>query len=400
MGTMNLRKVGWLLFGTLGLLVGLLSLNSLVETNNEGYYQIKQAALSGDMTVRTLPGTYLQLFGSIFTYQVSDMYYFSKHDEGGTSWEADPIRVRFNDGGTADITGSLKFRLSSTEKDQLLLHRDFKSYLAVKQDLIRQVVTEALMQTSSLMRAEESYSTRRAEFVSLAEDQVKYGIYDTISEEHHEKDADGNVFIETDVNVRTDATGKKIIKKVSPFLSYHIEVIQFVIKDLDFDATIDALISKKKEAEQQKVVAKANAERAKQDAITEREQGAARIAKAKADEDVVKIQAVTQAAKEYEVSVFARKRADEEAKAKILQGEAEARVSKLKVAAGLTPLEAAQIRMQTAIGVAEKLSSVKFPSLMVIGGGNGTGGHALNPFDAVGLESFMRLSEKMSGSKE
>lgn len=391
---MNMKRGLILVFGIFGLITALSLSSQILETNDAGYYQVKQAAFSGSLSVKNEPGTYWQGFGTISTYQNSDMYYFSKHDEGDKVG-SEAIRVRFNDGGTANVTGSLKFRLPSNEKDQLQLHRDFKTYLAVKEDLIRQVVTEALMQTASLMRAEESYSTRRAEFAALAEEQVRFGIYDTISDERKEKDADGNEFIEMNIMVKIGADGKKLLKKTSPLVRYNIEVLQFVIKDLDFDQTIDALIAKKKEAEQQKVVAKANAEKAKQDAITEREQGAARIAKAKADEDVEKIKAVTQAQKAFEVSVLQRKQADEDAKAKILQGEAEARVAKLKVAAGLTPYEAAQIKMQTAIGVAEKMSNISFPSTMVIGGG-ANGGAALNPFDAVGLESFIRLSEKLA----
>lgn len=39
---------------------------------------------------------------------------------------------------------------------------------------------------------------------------------------------------------------------------------------------------------------------------------------------------------------------------------------------------------------------------MIIGGDSGKGGQALNPFDAVGLESFIRINEKMTktNSKE
>lgn len=57
--------------------------------------------------------------------------------------------------------------------------------------------------------------------------------------------------------------------------------------------------------------------------------------------------------------------------------------------------------MKTAIGVAEKLSQVKFPGMMVIGGSEGgKGGQASNPFDAVGLESFMRINEKFNNAKD
>lgn len=366
----------------------------MFETNDAGFYQVKQAAMTGELTVRNEPGTYFQNLGTITTYQISDMYYFSKSDlDGGTGSDADPIKIRFNDGGTAEVSGGIKFRLPRDPERQLLLHNDFKSYDRVKHDIMRQTVAEAMMQTATLMKAEESYSTRRSEFTSLVEDQVKYGIYETEAREFKEKDADGNEFIEREVNIKKDAKGNPIVRKDSPLKRYNIEVIQFVIKDIDFDQTIDALIQKKKEAEQLKVVARAQAEKAKQDAITAREQGAASIAVEKAKQEVEKIKEVTIAQKEYEVAQLGAKKAKEEADAEITKGKALAEVNRLKVAAGLTPLEKATIAKETAIGVAEQLSKVQFPGMMVIGGANGG---STNPFDAVGLESFMRISEKLS----
>lgn len=368
----------------------------IFETNNAGYYQIKQAAMSGEMTVIADPGTYLQMFGNITTYQISDVYYFSKTEGEGDGPTAEPIKVRFNDGGTAEISGMIKFRLPTDPEKRMALHRDFKSFEAIKHDLMRQVVTEALMQTAPLMRAEDSYSTRRSEFTDIAEDQVTLGIFETVSKEFKEKDADGNEFIVAEVNVKHDDKNQPLIRKVSPLKQYGIEVIQFVIKDIDFDQTIDALIAKKKEAEQQKVVARANAEKAKQDAITAREQGNASIAVEKAKQEVEKIKEVTIAQKEFEVAKLNAQKAKEEANADIVKGKALAEINRLKVQAGLTPLEKATLDKETKIGIAAELAKVTLPSTMIIGGGsNGP----LNPFDAVGLESFMRINEKMSGSK-
>ena len=76
------------------------------------------------------------------------------------------------------------------------------------------------------------------------------------------------------------------------------------------------------------------------------------------------------------------------------QGEAEAYAAKKKVEAGLTPLEKAKIEMETKIGIAKALASVKFPDRMVIAGGSEHGG--TNPFDAVGLQSLYDLSDKMA----
>ncbi|MEE2959334.1 MAG: SPFH domain-containing protein [Myxococcota bacterium] len=402
------RKRTGIIISVVALLLAITGLSSeIFETNMEGYYQVKQAAISGEMTVRNQAGLYPQLFGHITTYQVSDMYYFSKSSlDGGDTEESAPIKVRFNDGGTALVSGSIKYRLSSNEDHQLALHRDFKRYEAVKNDLVRQVVTEALMQTATLMKAEESYSTRRSEFTALAEEQIKDGIYETESSVEKEKDAEGNEFVVRSVFIKGDKIGKLVVRKDSPFLRYEIKILQFVIKDIDFDQTIDALIAKKKEAEQQKVVAQANAEKAKQDAITAREQGAANVAKAKAAEEVEKIRAVTKAqkekevaelnaAKEYAVAQLNRQKAEEDSKAALVKGEADAKVAKLKVAAGLSPREAAEFHMQTAIGVAEQLKGLQLPQLFITGSGSGGKGQ-VDPFSAVGLESFMRISEKLT----
>ena len=50
--------------------------------------------------------------------------------------------------------------------------------------------------------------------------------------------------------------------------------------------------------------------------------------------------------------------------------------------------------METKIGIAKALASVKFPANMVISGSSQTGG--TNPFEAVGLQSLYNLSNKMS----
>lgn len=390
----RVKLIGLAVGGLVAILLVATVGRELFATNDQGYYQIKQAAVTGDVTVHNQSGTYLRLFGEITTYHVSDMYYFSKSDlDGGSGSESDPIDIRFNDGGTAKVSGGIKFRLPSDPTSQLLIHRDFKSYERVKHDLIRQTVAEALMQTATLMRAEESYSTRRSEFTSLVEDQVKNGIYETEAREFKSKDSEGNEFVEREVNIKKDSKGQPIIRKVSPLKTYNLDVVQFVIKDIDFDQTIDALIAKKKEAEQMKVVARANAEKAKQDAITARAQGDAMIATEKAKQEVEKIKEVTIAQKNFEVSQLQRKQADQDAASEIVKGKAEAEINKLKVQAGLTPLERATIDKETRIGVAHELSAVQFPGMMIIGG-EGKGGGALNPFDAIGLKSFMDLNDR------
>src|ERR1700677_1216822 len=112
---MDLKKVkllSLLVVGVVGLFLLIGVGRGLVGTNNAGYYVVRQAAVTGTMTVIDSPGSYLKLFADTHTYQVSDMHYFSKSNlDGGEGAESDPIHVRFNDGGTADISGAIKYRL-------------------------------------------------------------------------------------------------------------------------------------------------------------------------------------------------------------------------------------------------------------------------------------------------
>lgn len=428
----NPRKIGiGIVTGVSLLLLGIF-LPQIAETNQEGNYQIKQAAITGDMTVRNKAGMYPQMFGSITTYQVSDMYYFSTSNlDGGAGEDSDPIGVRFNDGGTAVISGFIKFRLSTAEDKQLLVHKEFKSYKSVVSDLIRQHVASSLKQTASLMQAEETYSSRRAEFISLVENQIVRGIFETESTIEKVMDVSGKEFIRRGVKVKVDSTGKPVVKNDSPLVRYGIEVLDFNIKDIDFDETIDALIAKKKEAQQKMVVAKAQAEEAKQNAITALEKGKASVAVAKAEEEVTKIREITRmqkekavaelnaekelnvgkiraqkeydvakltAEKELQVAKLSKAAAEETAKAKLMLGESEAKVASLKVQAGLTPLQRAEIDRDTQIGVAAELAKIKLPETFIAGGGGAGGG--LDPFTAIGLESLINVKDKMTRNRE
>jgi len=381
-------------FAAVGAVVAVGLTGQLFETNDAGFYQVKQAALSGTMSTHNEAGIYPQLFGSISTYKLSETSYFSEA-EGN---DIGAVNVRFDGGGTAKISGSIKYRLSSDPTTQLKLHSDFRSFSAVEHDLIRQVVTASLMQTSALFKPDDVYSTRRAEFISVAEEQIRTGLFATESFEELVKDAEGNESISRTVKVKHDKDGNPIIKTPSAFKQYGIEVIQFVIKELDFDDIIDQSIMAKKQAEQKEVVAKANAETSKQDTISAQEKGKADVAIAEAAALVIKKTAVIEAEKQTAIEEEKAKQADFAAKATRAKGAAEAYAAKLKVSAGLSPLEQAEIDRDTAIGVADKMSNVKFPQMMIIGGGS-NGGSAMNPFDAVGLESFIKISKGLASGK-
>ena len=364
----------------------IIAAGSLFETNSFGNYQIKQAAVTGDVTVRSEPGLYWQGMGTITTYPISE----------DLSFEDAGISVRFNDGSIAKVKGTVKFKLSLKPEKQKELHRDYSSFKNVVTDLIQRNVQEALAQSAVLMVAEDSYSARRAEFSDMAKQQLERGVFKTETKNIDSVDETGTKFKKRVIEVIHDKDGQPVVQKESLLKHYEIEILQFVVNDFEYDAKINELIAKKKEAEQIKIVAAAVAERAKQDALTAEAEGSAKIAQAKAEAEVKKMTEVIEAQKRTEVAKLAAQQAKYEAEKIKAQGEAEAYAAKKKVEAGLTPLEKAKIEMETKIGIAKALAGVKFPERMIISGAGSNGG--TNPFEAVGLQSLYELSNKIGNN--
>lgn len=360
---------------------------TMFSSNNYDQYKVRQGFLSGKMSVINEAGIYFSGLDKVTNYEVSDDISFEDHG----------VEVRFSDGAVVGVKGTVKYKMPTNPEKQLLIHKDFASNKSVVTDLIVKNVKEALSQTATLMAAEESYSSRRGEFASVAEQQFREGIFETSTKEVEDVDSTGTKFKRKVTSV-VYKEGKPVIRKETLLKKYGIEVLQFVVNDFTFDVDIQKLINQKKIKEQEKVISWSEAEKAKAEAITEAEKGKARIAKAEADAEVEKKTAVVEAQKKAEVAKLEAQQAEFEAKAIKIKGESEAYANKLKVQAGLTPLEKANIEKETAIGVAHELSNVKLPETMIISGGSE--GKGTNPWDAVGLNSFYDLSKKISNDKK
>ncbi len=382
-----------------GLLFGLIGFNSVVGSVDSREYHVKQAAVTGDLSVHAQPGMYNKMFGDIEEYPRTYTFYFSKEElDGGDDASAQALKATFMGNSTADVSGMVKVILPTAHEKQIALHRDYGSIEGVAMDLIRNTVASALKQTGPMFRPEEAFVTRRPEFTQIMRDILTDGIpaTETVVDSIVTGEGEDQKVIQLSKSVlKRDKNGQLIITTESTFREYGITITQFDIKDFDFDAKTDELIRKKKESEQKIVAAEAEAKKAKQDALTAIENGKARVAKAEADALVEKKTAVVNAEREAAVAKENKIKAQLDADALLATKRAEAEAARLKVKAGLTPQEKAEWDYKTSVGVAEHLSKVNMPELMVIGGGKG-GSNNLNPFDAIGLESFHNLSKKMS----
>ena len=104
-------------------------------------------------------------------------------------------------------------------------------------------------------------------------------------------------------SIDTNEDGSPIVLS-SDLNAYGIVLMGHQITDWDFEKKTLDQISTKRQATMAIITAKANAERAKQDAITAEEQGKANVMKAKYEQEVLKEKAVVVAEREKEVATI------------------------------------------------------------------------------------------------
>ena len=372
-------------------------------------------------------GLYFKGFASIYKYDLAKSFYFNSSTEkvDGHGWEGDEddeddISVTLSRNANADISGYLMYELP-TDCDKLIeLHKNQRSDKGIKHNLVRNAVLSAVRKTAPLFTAEEAKVTKIAEFRRLAEDQLVEGEYLTTIEVLKEKagedevDSTGKVVKKAEVQeyrvtkLKLDKDGHRIITKKSPITQYGIVVKQLEIQNVKLDPKAQQQLDIVKEREMQRVANATAAETAKQKAITAKAEGDARIAEAKATQEVQKMTEVTMAEKEKAVAILNAERekevarlnalkAIEDAKRSKAEGEAEAAANRAKVAAGLSPQERAEWDYKTKVGVAEALAKSSHPLVPeIMMTGDGKNGGAGTAMDAVGLNMLMDLTTKLS----
>lgn len=401
-------KLSLTFFGILIILTIVLS-GQIIENNRAGYFQVKQAFMTGKLTSRMEPGWYAQMFGAIHTYKnVSTIGFGDEKGEGSADIRAIP--VIFNDGSKATISGLVRIKLPSTPEGAINLK---KLYAGGFEHFIRSgivpIVKNAVKLSANLRSAQDAYTTL-ALFQQDVGDQLRNGIYETSSDVIERTTSAGDVEkIRLTKVVLDSVTGKP--KRVSNRLSeLGCEITECVISIPDFDNLVENMIAKRKEEAMKTELAKQAAIRAQQDRITIEEQGKADVMKVKYQKEQEKIAAVVDAQKEKEVAELGAHKKLEVAKLermaakeyktkRILEAEADATYKrKVMVADGalaqkLKTYEAVQARWAEAI---EK-SGVNWVPQVVMGDGGRQRSNGANALiDLLGVKAAKDLALDMS----
>ncbi len=387
---MKNKKVFAIVFGVLAIMV-LIMMGSILETNTAGYFQIKQAAISGNMSVRFNPGTYFQWFGTISDYKNVATVGIGEHHVGEGVADIESVDVIFNDGSKAKISGLIRVKLPNDLHGAINLKSEYaQGFEHFIGSGVVPIVNNAIKLSANLRSAQDAYTTL-ALFQQAVEDQLKNGIYVTKSDKIEKTTSTGDVE-EQRVTVLVYGADGQPLRTPNRLQQLGCVVLECVIDVPQFDAKVEEMIAKRKDEAMKTELAKQEAIRAKQDALTAEQQGLANVAKAKYEQEVVKVSAVTVAQKEFEVAALAAKKEEENKKATIFKGQAEAEANRLKVAAGLSPQEAAEWAYKTKVGVAAELAKVNVPSVMVNGGDGKSGA---NPMDAIGINMLLDIMNKI-----
>lgn len=370
-------------------IVFLCCLGSLVEDVDNEDIVVNQVPITGTMDVWSQPGMYAQKFGRITEYHKTEQLWFGAQGNG------EPIPVIFNDASNGEIFGSLRVKLPTDREHMLRIQTDYNGKERLMNDLVRPTVVKVVYASGPLMSAYESVSEKKNNLIEYITDQLNNGVYTTavkISEvldpiTGETKQQKFAVLIPDSLS----AGGFRRSEK-SPFEYYGIEIGQVSVSKIDYEDRVKKQIEQQQEANMLVQTSKAKSLAAQQEAIRAEEEGKAQAAKAKWEQEKVKAVEVTKAEQEYEVARLAALKANEVAKRVKAEGEAKAAANRALVSAGLTPIERATILKETKIGVAEAISKLKLPTVVMTG--NGQNGNTA--MDMMSLKFATDLVDKLS----
>ena len=385
--------------------------------NNAGHRSVVQYP-TGTLYVKFSPGIYPKWFGTVEVYNdVITFDYDKTGSEVDSSIDQIGISVRYQDGGTGTVYGKGRFSLPGDEETMLYLHKAFRSNRGVSQKLIKSVTEEGMNLTAGLMSSEEAYAEKRSIYTQWSSQQIAQGKFQTKLEQMTTVDESTGKTVTKNVPVISYGENGLPIHLDSDLGQYGISVNGFQITDWDFEPKTLQQIATKREATMAIITAIANAERAKQDAITSEEQGKANVMTAKYEKEVVKEQAVVDAQREKQVAVIAAQQSVEVASQQRLEAEqkklAAAEYKQEQILRGEGDGAYKRIVMQADGALAQKLETYErvmerfaaavekqkwVPEVQMGSGGSG-GANAMTLIELMGVKAAKDLALDMSISK-
>lgn len=302
---MKFKQIVLTIIGVVAIIILLVCAGSIFETVPMGSYQVKQAAVSGTVTSRMEPGLWMQNFGDIFTFPNSETFFFTADvKEGGPLDQS--IEVTFADGSICNISGTARIMMPTTQAEAIHLTKElgFRTYHDIEQKLILPTVRRALVLTSTMMTAQESYNVKRPDFLKWAAGQIEHGIAATDEVEKEVKDPiTGETSKKKFKEIRLDKN-QQVVYESNPLEGTGIKLQNFEVKKFKYSPAVETQIAEQQKAIMGVATAKAEALKAEQSKITAEANGQAAVMTAKYTKEEEKIKAVVDAEKVKAVAIL------------------------------------------------------------------------------------------------
>jgi len=395
--------VKWWLSGMIGVLFIFLGVANPFSINDAGQRTVVQP-IKGELWTQFGPGLYFSGFFSKktvwpnnFTIQVSR--------EGNKSPDADLWVVSnskdgtFSEGDNAELEHTVKWDLPSNEVMMLDLHITYNNFENLMSTTLLSYQKKIASFSTQRMSSEAHYSGGKSQLDQYFQDQLRNGqvLLETNTKTRTLEDGSQ----ETYIDVKPKLNGNGVMVRVeSDIQTFGILSTYTSMDNVHYVEEIDVKLRQKIKYAADKANSKQELIAAQQEEQTAIVKGRKLIAERTATEEADEIEAVIRARKAKLVAAEKLEEDKYKAASTLALKKAEAEGDKLKVMAGLSPLEQAKMDKETAIGVAQALAGpngIVFPKIVVSGGeSNGGGNGALQ---TVQLKMLNDLAKSLSNNK-
>ena len=318
--------MGRIITATIGVVLFIATLIILPQlfTNVDAKNIVVIQKIGGELECFTEPGWKWQGMGKITTYSRRDQFSFSSAVDQGKPVD-ESILTRFNDGGHANISGTINWAMPLACEKITRIHKDFGSTNAVEQQLMRTAVQKVIYNVGPTMSSTESSAEKRPDIPKYIDDQLVNGPYLTKTIQQIVKDPitgqDKTVNL---VTIAVDEKGQTARESKSQLTDYGLVLQPVAINNIKYDDTVETQITERQKATTAVQISKANAIRAEQEKLTTISQGEANAAKAKWEQEVENAKTIATAQAKVTIANASVQEADAFKKAEILRGEGEA----------------------------------------------------------------------------
>lgn len=298
---------------------------NVVENLSASEIMVVQSPVSGELACYTDPGVKWQGFGTVTKYPRRATYGFHAEDKVDNS-----KKLRFNDGGHANLHGSVSWEMPLDCPSIISIHKTFNSAAGVESAAVSKMIDSAVYLAGPLMSSTESSGERRADLVQYINDQAERGVYVTQVVNREVTDPLSGQKKEISVTeIVRDKDGNPRRQQGSILQDFHIRLLPMAITELKYDAVVEDQIKQRQAATTQVQIAQAQAKKAEQNKLTIEAEGAATAAKAKWEQETIKAKEVTAAQQRLAVAELDAKAAEQYKREQILRGEGDAQRKQL-----------------------------------------------------------------------